>query len=212
MKRLLFAVAAIAVALPAQAQNTGLYVGASLGSGKFQVDEARIGDAIVSGGSSHTGVTSDDRDAGWKAFVGYRFNRHLAIEGALVHIGEFAVRSRVTTPIPAFGTTVTHDVDSKVKVRSSLPVVSALGILPLGDRFSLYGRLGIHTLNASYSILNVSGSDDKAGLVYGFGADIDITHNVAVRAEWERYADVGRKHIGRSDADLLTLGVLVRFK
>jgi OOP family OmpA-OmpF porin len=191
--------------------QSGSYAGGSLGRGQFKVDTARIGAELNSAGFTHNGVTADSSDTAWKVFFGYQFNRNLAAEVSFVDLGAFAVTTRASNPVPGGGIATT-DVNSKVKVRSSLPQVSALGILPIGDRFSVHGRLGFHTLETSYSVLSVSGNKRKVGLNYGLGAGFEINRTFGIRAEWERFANVGDSNIGTRDADLVSVGVLVRFQ
>src|SRR5689334_18065403 len=86
MKRV-FAVVAL-TALSAAAANaagvtvnpSGPYVG--LGWGQFNLRVDRLDDV----GAAINSVTNSD-DNSWKAFVGYRFNPYVAIEGAYVDFG-----------------------------------------------------------------------------------------------------------------------------
>jgi hypothetical protein len=39
----------------------------------------------------------------------------------------------------------------------------------------------------------------------------DFLRNLAVRAEWQRYSDVGSSDIGEADIDVLSLGLLFTF-
>ena len=41
----------------------------------------------------------------------------------------------------------------------------------------------------------------------GAGASYDLGNNIGVRAEWERYKDVGTPKIQKGDIDLLSVGV-----
>jgi len=43
------------------------------------------------------------------------------------------------------------------------------------------------------------------------GARYDVTRNVAVRAEWQRYSDMGGGNVGESDVDVMSLGLQYQF-
>ena len=91
--------------------------------------------------------------------------------------------------------------------------ISALGILPLGDSFSLFGRVGVNIWSADYSdtstIVGISGSesddDDGTDWVYGVGAAWNFTNNLSLRGEWERY------DLGDGDIDLWSAGLSWNF-
>lgn len=74
---------------------------------------------------------------------------------------------------------------------------SAIGTLPVQGAFSAYGRLGLARIDA-----------DKAywRLAFGFGAQLDWTPQVRVRAGYERYAKVEGVSTG-----LWTVGAAYRF-
>lgn len=169
----------------AYAADSGFYIGGSFG-------QSRISD--FSGSDVDTelrsiGITSttgtDDKDTGWKAFAGYRIMKYLAVEGAYTNFGEASATVTATAPIA--GT-------ANVKLENESWSLSAVGILPLGDKFSLFARLGFNVWNVDASASGTgsggtaySGSDDGSGGLYGLGAAYSLTPNLNLRAEWERY-------------------------
>jgi opacity protein-like surface antigen len=58
---------------------------------------------------------------------------------------------------------------------------------------------------------SVSRSDDNTGLTLGLGLRYDVTPNLGVRAEWQRYGDVSADAFGEGDIDLVSIGALWRF-
>lgn len=190
----------------AQAADTGFYVGGSFGQSKVS-DFNGVG-AEIDAEFSTLGITSstntDDTDTGWKAFAGYRVMKYLAVEGAYTNFGEATANTTITAP--SIGVVNT-------KLETEAWTISALGILPLGDKFSLFGRLGVNFWNADISatgtgsggVLTMSESDDGTDWVYGAGAAYSITTNLSVRGEWERYA------FDDGDVDLLSAGVSWNF-
>jgi OmpA-OmpF porin, OOP family len=101
--------------------------------------------------------------------------------------------------------------------KSSGVTAALVGSLPNGQNFGLMGKLGMFfwdaNVNASSSVLG-SGSDSSSGtdLTFGLGLKYDFSKTVGVRAEWERFMDVGDNNTtGQSDVDLLSVGVVFKF-
>lgn len=184
----------------AQAADTGFYVGGSLGQSKVNDFDGADLDAELATQGIISSSTTDDTDTGWKVFAGYRIMKYLAVEGAYTNFGEATAHSVVTSP--SSGT-----VDTTLEAEAW--TVSALGILPLGDNFSLFARLGVNFWNADISAVGTgggvtavaSGGDDGTDMVYGVGAVYSFTKNLSVRGEWERYA------FDDADVDLWSAGI-----
>jgi OOP family OmpA-OmpF porin len=198
---LLLAISAALGVSSVQAADTGFYVGGSLGQSKINDFSGSDIDADLATNYSIISTTStDDTDTGWKVFAGYQFMKYLAVEGAYVGSGKFKANSIVTSPSAGI-------VDTEIKTDAW--TISALGILPLGDSFSLFGRVGVNFWSADISATGSGGggtaayseSDDGTDWVYGVGAAYKFTDNFSVRGEWERY------DFGDGDADLLSAGV-----
>jgi OmpA-OmpF porin, OOP family len=95
-------------------------------------------------------------------------------------------------------------------------VVSALGILPIGERLSVFGRVGLSLLNTDGTARiaidgdsqRLSQSSQKSDPVFGVGAEYAIGKYYAVRLTWDRYLDVGTADTtGDTDADFISLGI-----
>ena len=61
------------------------------------------------------------------------------------------------------------------------------------------------------ALISGSDKDTNTDLTFGAGVKFDMTRNVALRAEWQRYKDMGGDDTGESDMDVLSVGVLYRF-
>jgi len=188
----------------AQAADTGFYVGGSFGQSKVNDFNGADIDAELSLLGLTSSTSTDDTDTGWKAFAGYRFMKYLAVEGAYTNFGEATANSIVTAPSAGVVNTT---------LESDAWTLSALGILPLGDRFSLFGRVGVNFWNIDVSATGTgsggtataSDSDDGTDWVYGVGATYSLTKNLGVRGEWERY------DFDDGDVDLLSAGISWNF-
>lgn len=133
---------------------------AGVGLGKASLEE------------DETGFDADD--TAFKVFGGYNFNRNFAVEVGYFDGGEPDDRFSIGT-IEASFTGLNF---------------SALGRLPLNDRFSVFGKLGFasYEVDAKARIGNsVVATDDDSDedLSYGIGAAFNIGPSFEVRGEYE---------------------------
>lgn len=199
---LLLALTAALGATSAQAADTGFYIGGSFGQSQISdFSGSDLDSELATLGITST-TTTDDSDSGWKVFAGYKIMKNLAVEGSYTNLGEATARTVVTTPLAGtFNTTLEFESWS----------ISAVGILPLNDQFSLFARLGLNVWSLDGSTTGTgSGSavttgDDGADVVYGLGASYNFSQNLSLRGEWERYDFDG------SDVDLLSVGLAWAF-
>jgi OmpA-OmpF porin, OOP family len=197
MKQVLLPVAAaVSLALPLAAgaqmmsrdsQASGPYVGADIGQSKF-----RDGCGGFSG--------CDDKDTSWRVFGGYQLNRNFAAEVGYTDFGSVAAN--------APGASSTAD--------SHAWELTGVGMIPIVGGLSAYGKLGgyygrIET-SGTVGAVPVSASETNTGLTYGLGAQYDFTKNLGLRAQWQRYNNVGGNSTGETDIDAMTVGVLFRFQ
>ena len=183
LKKLLcpLAVALAFAATAASAQQPeprGWYVGGSVGQMEAKGD---------CGGFD----TCDRKDTAWKLFGGYRINRHFAAEAFYGDWGKIKVaRGAVsaTGELQSYG-------------------IAGLGILPVGQAFELFGKLGLaHTkqkATATGGGVTLTDRDSGSEAVFGLGAGYNFTPRLGVRAEWERLND--------SEVDVISLGLQYRF-
>lgn len=171
-------VAASSAAMAQAMPDRGWYVGGSLG--QMEAD-----------GDCPSGFSCDLKDTGWKVFGGYRINRNFAAEAFWGEWGEITVRSGAVT--------------AKAELRTI--GIAGLGILPLGQQFELFGKLGIGNSKikgtGSAPGVTITDSDSGSDLLFGFGATYNVTRNFGVRAEWERLND--------SEVDIMSVGLQYRF-
>lgn len=191
----------------------GFYVGGSLGMTMVEVDTAARADILTAAGFGHTGVSADEEDTGFKAYVGYRFNRNFAVEGGIVDLGEVTSKTNIVSFGGApFSDTLTETISTKTGLH-----VSGLGILPINDRLDFFGKLGFYSIKVD-ATLNSAGfgqlgaaSDSGTDLLFGAGLQYSFTPAIGARIEWERFMDVGSDETGEGDVDLWSIGVVFRF-
>ena len=191
----------------AQAQDPGWYLGANIGKSKAKVDDPRITSSLLGEGFTTTAIDDRNRSTGGKLFGGYQFNRYFAMEGGYFNLGHFGYTASTVPP----GT-----LDGTIKVQGVN--LDAVGILPLGAKFSLVGRVGLTYAQAKdtftgtgfVNVLDPTQSKSAANYKFGGGLQYDITQHVGLRAEVERYR-INDAIGNRGDIDMASLGVLVRF-
>ena len=155
----------------------------------------------------------DDSDTGFGVGGGYQLNDYFALEFAYVDLGSTTYDFTATLEDESG-----DQADAEVTLESSAagPVFSALGIWPIGERFSVFGRAGFSLLNAKgrarVTIDGQSGQDSqdsqKFDPLLGIGAEYAFGKHFAVRLAWDRYFDVGTSNTtGDIDNDVYSLGV-----
>lgn len=202
------ALVGLGAAAPSYAQ---WYVGASFGKSDIKFDNAAQSDQFLDLGFTNPSTVSNTKDTGYRAFGGYQLHKYIAIEAAYVDLGRFSFRTDVTPKGSLSGSTRIDGFE-----------LSALGTLPIGDRFGLFARVGAlagqtkTSYTGSGSIETLIGGDSQrrrsTELVYGAGAMYHINQNLSVRGEWSRYDKLGSVLTGgRTNANLYSLGLVYRF-
>ncbi len=175
-------------AAPATAEeDRGLYVGAKRGT--TNVDTS-LGDTFRQ-------ALRGDESSG-ALLVGYRLGRFWAIEAAILDLGE-----TVAEPVPCPAS------DANCPLALPLPVagetkgysLSLAPQLPLGLRFTVYGKVGIARLTtkvrpASGSPRPVLDEFSNEELLYGIGARMRLFLGFRLFAEWEKIGDFETKSFG----------------
>jgi len=203
----LVALAVMASPLAMADDAVGWYAGANIGQSRASIDDARISSGLLQNGFSSATISDDDRDTGYKIFGGYQFNKNFALEGGYFDLGQFGFAA---TTVPA-GT-----LNGSIRLKGLN--LDAVGILPMTERFSAFGRIGVNYAEASDSfsgtgavrVSNPNPSQRETNLKVGLGVQYAFTPALALRAEVERYRiddAVGNK----GDIDQISIGLVYRF-
>jgi OOP family OmpA-OmpF porin len=183
---------ACSVSLPVAAQEVGFYLGGSLGQAEAKGTCSDL-NVLVSGIGAV--ASCDQKDSSFKIFGGYRMNRNFALEASYFDYGDFKANGQT------FGVPFTISGDATAWG------IAAMGILPVGERFSLFGKAGLLMSDMSVAAAGVGGAgtedESESGLHIGVGAMLNLTNNIGIRAEWERNDE--------ADIDMMSIGVQVRF-
>jgi OOP family OmpA-OmpF porin len=173
------------------AQETGVYAGLAVGNSSYR--EACADFNRLAASAAAFSCTSSE-DTAFKAYVGWRFHANLAAEVSLVDFGEAKGSGTIGgAPVTAI---------SRVQGAG----LAALGILPLAERVSLFGRLGLLQVKTRTQLEGASGAietDDETELHVGIGGMFHLARGFGLRLEYERLND--------TKIDLISLGLQYRF-
>jgi opacity protein-like surface antigen len=125
----------------------------------------------------------DASDTGYKVFGGYRFIDYLALEAEYLDGGTVE--------------------DAGLEIDVSGFNVSAVGILPLGERFDVFAKLGMLFWDAD---TNGLGSDSGEDFSWGIGGGFHFTDQFGMQLEYQGF------EIEDTDTvDMISLGASWRF-
>lgn len=207
--RLLGLTAALTLAASqgAWAQTEGWYGGVNAGRTAATIDDARINNTLRASGFTSSTIQDDDRSNGFKVFGGYQLNRNFAIEGGYFDLGKFGYTATTTPP----GT-----LNGNIKLKGlNLDLV---GLMPLTDRFSAFGRVGLNYAEArdtfrgtgAVTVRNPNPSKRDTNLKLGLGLQYAMTDNLSLRGEVERYR-VNDAIGNRGHVDMVSVGLVYYF-
>ena len=161
--------------------------------------------------------SSENTDIGYQAMFGYRFHRHFAAELALAQFG--GVESSASGNLDFGNGFVPTTV--KYTFTAGGPVLSAIGFLPINDKFELFARLGFLFASADNEFsARIDGQNagsgsikgDSQNPVYGLGFAWNINQVYSIRGEYQKIDALGEENsTGEQDLTVMGLGLIVRF-
>lgn len=157
----------------------GGYIGASIGHGTYKEDLSFIN------------AKFDESDTGYKIFGGYRVTDNFAVEGFYTNYG------KPSGNVLGYNTSVELDGFGAY----------AVGTLPLGTGFELFGKVGFIAWDATAKVGSVSADTDDTDFAYGIGAAYFFNDQFGLQGEWEAI----NFDNNNMDADMLSIGIQYRF-
>jgi len=188
-----FGLLAAAAAGPAAAQDQGLYLGGSVGYSQFKDSCKQLP------------VPCEGEDTAVRAFGGYQFNRYVAVEGGFANLGK-------ATGAGSLGPGAQGSFQREVKEAWDLTAVFGI---PVTDQLSALVRGGMYRARTTLNVQQTGFPDThdagtNSGFNYGAGAEFRLGH-IGVRAEWQRWENVGVGSTGEDDIDVFSVGLIIRF-
>lgn len=150
-----------------------------------------IGQSHADVTASVPGMTVDKRDTSYGILGGYQFNQYFATELTVNYLGKARLG------------------DSEAKTMSYS--LDAIGSLPVNDKFSLFGRLGVAQNERDFKGVAQFDSQGNTGFKVGLGADYKLNKNWFVRTELTRYNNVPTAGMFSNTIDTWNVGVNYRF-
>ncbi|MCK9505248.1 MAG: porin family protein [Porticoccaceae bacterium] len=150
------------------------------------------------GGYKARGGDFDDENDLYEIVLGYQITPYISVEGNYSDFGSYG------------SSLASADVDGTG--------ISLVGQLPVSDSFAIYAKAGQFWWDGDVSAANINRSFDDDSIFYGVGTKFDISHALAITAEYKRY-DIEFDHSDfpqplrdkDTDLDTLTLGVRYSF-
>jgi opacity protein-like surface antigen len=153
----------------------------------------------VSAGSSHftnacdnIASTCDNNDVAGRIYIGREFAKHLSGEIAYMHFGK-------------------AEASGIGEIRARAVDASLLAMYPVDDGLSIFGRLGVYRVSIEAEVFGTFESSRNSAWTYGIGAQYNVARALALRAEFQRYANTGKPNTGQQHLDFASLGVVVHF-
>jgi len=205
------------------ANRVGAYGSLLVGQARYTGDQSSLEQELVDffanreDPTRNIRVSSETENIGFQATFGFRFNRYFAAELGLVQFGELS-------------STVRGDIDqgegfipANVKFAFNVggPMISAVGILPFGEKAEAYARLGYLFASSEREIsARVDGQNggatsakgDSQEPVLGIGFAYHFNQVYSMRAEYQKINSVGQQdRTGTESLNIIGLGFVIRF-
>ena len=149
---------------------------------------------------SQRGSSCDKTGSPWRVFGTNYFTPNIGIEAGYIDLGHITDKDAVS--------------DTKVEARAG----ELLALIAYRTRSaSIFAKVGGYYAGTKMTVstggTNNGTTESNGGLVYGLGAQVDISSRFAVRGDWHRYAKVGGPTTGGdTDIDTFLLGIVWKFR
>jgi OOP family OmpA-OmpF porin len=202
--------AVMSIPFATAADDAAWYIGGNIGQSRAKIDDKSISTALF-GAGFNSSISNNDKNTAFKLFGGYQFNRNFAVEGGYFNLGEFGYTA--TTAAPALAATL----NGKIKLQGLN--LDAVGMLPLGDKFSVFGRVGMQYAQAKDTFTssgaaptpaNPNPSKNALNYKVGVGAQYDFNQSLGMRIEAERFR-INDAVGNNGDINMYSLGLVYRF-
>ncbi len=185
------------------------FVGISAGQSKAGLNGGDISSQLLDLGFSSSSVSLSDKTTSYGLKLGYQFTPYVAVEGNYTDLGKYSYQANVQPP---------GSLNSELKVKGY--GLDLVGTLPIVDKLSLLGRVGVQRMktdgafsgSGSIDLVTAGASQSSTAGKLGFGVQYELSKNLGLRLEVERFRKLGGSALGSAfDADNYSLGVLFKF-
>jgi hypothetical protein len=182
----------LASATPAAAQRS-FYFGGSIGNSEAHEDACQ---------GAQFGC--DRSDTNYAGHVGFMFSPNWGIEVTGRNLGKIIEQNN------GDGTTA----EWKSKAVDAVVVAAVpFSQIGLGDRFAVYGKAGGYYAKTKLESNYLANSEkSNRQWTYGVGVSFDVFKWLRLRAEWQRYNNLGANDVGvRADVNVMSGGAVIVF-
>lgn len=142
--------------------DSGFFLGGAVGSASLNED--------------FDGLTVDSSTTSIRLVAGWRFNDYFAFEGGYHSFGDFE------DTVDIGGT------PTDVSVKADGWTLGGVASIPIGDQFSLFGRVGAFFWDGDAEVNNITvATPEDSNLFLGAGADYAFTEKFSLTGDWTRY-------------------------
>lgn len=147
----------------------------------------------------------EETDIGYRHFGGYRFSRHWGVELGYSDLGRGNGSERSAFEAP-----------QKSRAQTSAWTLAGTGVLPIGEAFSLQGRLGFSVTSPDATLMAPASGFSSAlpryrpTVLWGFGGQYDVTGSVGLRVDYNNFGRLADDPNG-TRSDLWSVNAVVRF-
>ena len=186
----------------------GFYVLGEVTHSSTSLSKSHFNDSLTSAGATGLSTSTDDQSNQWRLQGGYRFNPNFAVEAGYIDLGKAKYKADY-----AGGS-------AKGELKAGGIDVAALGILPVTENFSVFGKAGVigtrvkSKLSASGPAAAASGSDTTHEILplVGVGATYKVSQNLDLRADFDHVSGIGKSSkTGKMSSNMISLGVAYNF-
>jgi OOP family OmpA-OmpF porin len=205
--KLLTSLSLILLAATSTAFADGFYVLGEATHSDTSLSNTYFDNTLTTAGA--TGLTSSDKGKStqWRLQGGYRFNPNFALEAGYMDLG----KSKYTASY--------NQGAASGELKSGGIDVAALGILPLSDSFSIFGKAGIigAKTDSKLTATGLSSSSWKSTTheilpLVGVGATYKLSQNFDLRADYDYVSGIGKSSkTGVMKSNMISVGVAYNF-
>jgi opacity protein-like surface antigen len=188
MLSMAISLAVTATTAQAQSSEQNIYVGAGLSINRSSHLGSKIDGALGAQGiSSSSSATASSTNPNLR--LGYQINPNWAVEASYDRIGNLAAQSTVSQPSA-------DTANGNWNARGY--GLHVLGIVPVDQKFSVYGRIGVEQWNTHLSLASTTGgttqlsnTSSNTSLAVGAGTSYKLSKTLDLTGEFTRYTAVG---------------------
>jgi hypothetical protein len=216
------ALALVAGSATAGSWEDGFYVGAGVGYGKINVNSDKIDNNFNSWAfDNELPLEINNSDVGqgatpYSLTVGYKWMKYFATEISYIDLGNADYTGKV------------YDYFDEVnvgKIKGQWDAkgwpISVLGIWPIDDTWSVFGRVGVFigdvklTAKATYDdgtlIVKDHNSQSSTEFIGGVGTDFNFADVWTARLEWQAMPSLGNDDVGDGNWNNFQFSIFYRF-